>query len=107
MDTITNFRFNICFMKPTITLSLLLLILIANINCTHQTIPQQSVNHHNLVLNIDFPDPTVINVNGTFYAYATQAPQDGKMNNIQLATSKNLFNWTYMGDALPQKPLWA
>ncbi len=44
----------------------------------------------NPVLDIDFPDPTVINVNGTYYAYATQGNYNGKMNNIQLATSKNL-----------------
>ena len=62
---------------------------------------------HNPVFNADFPDPTVINANGTYYAYATQGRHNGKMNNIQLATSKDLFNWTYVGDALPQKPTWA
>lgn len=62
---------------------------------------------HNPVLNIDFPDPTVINVNGIYYAYATQAIRDRKMINIQVATSKDLFNWQYAGDALPQKPEWA
>ncbi|MDQ6845658.1 MAG: glycoside hydrolase family 43 protein [Bacteroidota bacterium] len=56
---------------------------------------------------MDFPDPTVINVNGSYYAYATQGDHDGKMNNIQLASSKDLFNWNYIGDALPQKPTWA
>jgi len=25
------------------------------------------------------------------------------MNNIQIASSKDLFNWQYEGDALPQK----
>jgi|GEM_PF-576498 len=61
----------------------------------------------NPVLNIDFPDPTVINANGTYYAYATNGMHDGKMNNIQIASSKDLFNWKYEGDALPQKPAWA
>lgn len=61
----------------------------------------------NPVLNIDFPDPTVINANGTFFAYATNGMHDGKMNNIQIASSKDLFNWKYEGDALPQKPEWA
>ncbi|MDQ2720208.1 MAG: family 43 glycosylhydrolase [Bacteroidota bacterium] len=63
--------------------------------------------HHNPVLNIDFADPTVININGTYYAYATQSKHNGKMINIQVATSKDLFNWNYEGDALPQKPVWA
>ena len=59
------------------------------------------------VFNFDFPDPTVINVNGTYYAYATQGQHDGKANNIQVASSKDLFHWKYLGDALPQKPTWA
>jgi len=95
-------------MKNTLTLLLLYVLLFtANTGCNRQSAPQQAVNRHNPVLNIDFPDPTVINANGTFYAYATQARHDGKMINIQLASSKNLFDWTYIGDALPQKPLWA
>src|SRR6185437_16756056 len=61
----------------------------------------------NPVLNIDFPDPTVINANGTYYAYATHGMYGGKMNNIQIASSKDLFNWKYEGDALPRKPTWA
>jgi len=61
----------------------------------------------NPVLNIDFPDPTVINANGTYYAYATNGMYGGKMNNIQIASSKDLFNWKYEGDALPRKPTWA
>lgn len=64
-------------------------------------------NRHNPVFNIDFPDPTVINVNGTYYAYATQGSYNGKMSNIQTASSKDLYNWKYEGDALPQKPVWA
>ncbi|MEP7251989.1 MAG: family 43 glycosylhydrolase [Ginsengibacter sp.] len=62
---------------------------------------------NNPVLNIDFPDPTVINVNGNYYAYATQGNRDGTLNNIQFASSKDLCNWEYKGDALPQKPTWA
>ncbi len=61
----------------------------------------------NPVLNIDFPDPTVIRTNGMYYAYATQANHEGKMINIQVASSADLFNWNYIGDALPQKPVWA
>lgn len=61
----------------------------------------------NPVLDINFPDPTVINMNGIYYAYATNGMYNGKMNNIQIASSKDLFNWKYEGDALPQKPDWA
>jgi GH43 family beta-xylosidase len=61
----------------------------------------------NPVFNFNFPDPTVINVDGTYYAYATRGTYNGKVNNIQLASSKDLFHWKYLGDALPQKPTWA
>ncbi len=59
------------------------------------------------VLDIDFLDLTVINVNGNYYAYATQGRNEDKMHNIQVASSKDLFNWKYEGDALPRKPVWA
>lgn len=63
---------------------------------------------HNPVLDKDFPDPTVIKAaDGRYYAYATQAVVNGKMMNIQVASSNNLINWKMEGDALPQKPGWA
>src|SRR5690348_9240028 len=63
---------------------------------------------HNPLINADFPDPTVILAHdGKYYAYATNGRHDGKLNNIQLASSTDLFNWTYLGDALPQKASWA
>lgn len=69
------------------------------------TIP--NLKKHNPVLDLDFPDPTVIRANGRYYAYATQAKYNGRMLNIQVASSKDLFNWKHEGDALPAKPVWA
>jgi beta-xylosidase len=57
----------------------------------------------NPVIESDFPDPGVINVNGTYYAYATNS--EGK--NIQLATSTDLVEWKMLPDALPEHPSWA
>ena len=57
----------------------------------------------NPVLPGDFPDPGIINVGGTYYAYATNS--GGK--NIQAATSADLVNWTMLPDALPSLPIWA
>lgn len=54
------------------------------------------------VLDVDFPDPTVIDVNGTYYAYATET--GGRI--IQIASSKDLKNWKIEGGALHQKPTW-
>ena len=62
----------------------------------------------NPVLNADFPDPTVVRTSeGPFFAYATQVIRDSQTVNIQVASSDDLFTWTYRGEALPRKPSWA
>ncbi|HEX8637838.1 MAG TPA: glycoside hydrolase family 43 protein, partial [Pyrinomonadaceae bacterium] len=62
----------------------------------------------NPVLDVDFPDPTVIrSSDGNFYAYATQTVVGGNWLNIQVARSVDLENWERLGDALPVKPNWA
>jgi beta-xylosidase len=57
----------------------------------------------NPVLDADFPDPDVVLVGGTYYAYATNT--EGA--NIQAASSADLVHWTVVGDALPALPVWA
>ena len=56
-----------------------------------------------LVYPFDFPDPYVLNVNGTYYAYATNSAA----GNIQIITSPDLVHWSPVGDALPHLPAWA
>lgn len=56
----------------------------------------------NPVLKGNFADPQVINVDGTFYAYAT-----GNLTyNIQVSTSPDLVHWSPPEEALPRLPLW-
>lgn len=63
---------------------------------------------HNPVLDADFPDPTVIKAtDGKFYAYGTQTKINGKWVNIQVAVSPDGYSWQLIGDALPEKPVWA
>lgn len=57
----------------------------------------------NPIINTDFPDPYVLKVSNTFYAYATNA--GGKK--IQVAHSSDLVNWNTPGEALTQFPSWA
>jgi len=58
------------------------------------------------VLEQNFPDPDVLRVGDTYYAYATQA-NDGSVN-VQLATSLDLENWQAEEmDPLPELPPWA
>jgi arabinan endo-1,5-alpha-L-arabinosidase len=62
----------------------------------------------NPVLDADFPDPAVLKApDGFYYAYATQSDRDGKKVNLQVARSRDLVRWHWLGDALPVKPTWA
>ncbi|MCU1635119.1 MAG: hypothetical protein JWQ68_358 [Cryobacterium sp.] len=55
------------------------------------------------VIAEDFPDPDVLEVDGKYYAYAT----NGNSRNVQVAESDDLESWSMLGeDALPQLPPW-
>jgi predicted NBD/HSP70 family sugar kinase len=56
----------------------------------------------NPVYNRDFPDPFILKVGDTYYAYAT----NGNGSNVQTATSKDLVHWTAGPDALPKLGSW-
>ena len=56
-----------------------------------------------LVYPFDFPDPDVILVGETYYAYATNSVA----GNIQILQSTDLTHWTAVGNALPSLPKWA
>lgn len=57
----------------------------------------------NPVLRADFPDPFLLRVGATYYAYATNAA--GK--NVQVASSTDLTHWKQLPDAMPALPRWA
>ena len=61
------------------------------------------MTYTNPVYNSDFPDPFVLRVGQTYYAYAT----NGGGNDIQLAQSIDLVNWVYLGNAMGPLPGWA
>ncbi|MGJ7442161.1 glycoside hydrolase family 43 protein [Aquipuribacter sp. MA13-6] len=55
------------------------------------------------VIADDFPDPDVLEVDGTYYAYATNHGR----TNVRVATSTDLVEWDLLqGDALPTLPSW-
>ena len=67
-----------------------------------------TTGYTNPVLDQDFPDPTVIKVGPTYWAYATQTfLGNGLRVNIQSASSTDLVHWTYRNDVLPTKPAWS
>ncbi|GEP26034.1 MULTISPECIES: glycoside hydrolase family 43 protein [Cryobacterium] len=54
------------------------------------------------VLNVNFADPDVVQVDGTYFAYAT----NDNNRNVQVASSANLLDWEVLPDALPKLPSW-
>jgi beta-xylosidase len=62
--------------------------------------PNQFVNP---VINSDFPDPDILKVNDTYYAYATNTAS----KNVQVARSTDLVHWQMLSDALPTLPGWS
>ena len=58
----------------------------------------------NPVHKFDFPDPHVILVEDTYYAYATT---NGSSVNIRVMRSPDLVSWEELGDALPELPKWS
>lgn len=63
----------------------------------------QSQGQGGPVFPFDFPDPDVLRVGGTYYAYATNSAA----GNIQMIQSTDLKQWTVLGDALPHLASWA
>jgi beta-xylosidase len=56
-----------------------------------------------LVYPFDFPDPFVLRVGGTYFAYATNSVG----GNIQIIESTDLEHWSALGNAWPNRPGWA
>jgi beta-xylosidase len=63
---------------------------------------QAGVTFRNPVLRVDFPDPHIIEVDGVYYAYATNSAG----RNVQIATSENLVDWNLGIDAMPALAPW-
>ncbi|WP_217280850.1 family 43 glycosylhydrolase [Kibdelosporangium persicum] len=56
------------------------------------------------VINADFPDPDVLQVDGTYYAYSTSS----WAGRVPVASAPSPSGpWTVRGDALPIRPSWA
>ncbi|MGH3827693.1 MAG: glycoside hydrolase family 43 protein, partial [Pseudonocardiaceae bacterium] len=55
----------------------------------------------------DFPDPTVLSVGGTYYAYSTASRYGGKTFHVPVRRSTRLTgDWGPARDALPELPAW-
>jgi len=56
----------------------------------------------NPVISVNFPDPFILKVDDTYYAYSTNSHS----RNVPTATSTDLVNWEIGRDALPALPRW-
>jgi arabinan endo-1,5-alpha-L-arabinosidase len=75
---------------------------------SHEALASAAGTYVNPILDWDFPDPAVIHApDGYYYAYATQTLREGTWINMQVARSRDLIDWEHLGDALPDKPVWA
>jgi len=62
------------------------------------------------VVDLNFPDPSIIHIDGVSYAFATNnRAVGGPMIHVQMATSTDNETWTYLNgqDALPRVGAWA
>lgn len=70
----------------------------------------ENTTYKNPVWNHDFPDPNLVkSPDGYFYAYSTQVNlnEDGMGRYVvPILRSKDLVNWTLVGDAFNSKPDW-
>jgi hypothetical protein len=66
--------------------------------------PPAAASSWSPVYNVDFPDPSVSNFGGIYYAYSTQSGLD----NVPVATSTNGVTWIGgHNDTFPLLPTWA
>jgi len=56
----------------------------------------------NPVIQTNFPDPFILKVDTTYYAYSTNS----NSRNVPVATSEDLVNWSLGRDVLPGLPRW-
>jgi beta-xylosidase len=59
------------------------------------------------VLDLDFPDPFLLPVGRTLFAYATNTVRDGERIHVQVSHSPDGVHWAAPAEAMPTLPGWA
>lgn len=85
------------WIRPVLVAALALVSLPASAAVQSTTAPQ-------LLINSDFPDPDVLQVGSSFYAYSTSS---GFGRTPVASAASATGPWSRAGDALPDKPSWA
>lgn len=81
-----------------------LIIIFAGIFLSGIPVDAQSTDSQfqNPIINGNFPDPFILKVDDTYYAYSTNS--NGR--NVPLATSSDLVNWSIKRDVMPALARW-
>jgi beta-xylosidase len=87
-----------CHARYSFTLLLICLIL----SGVHVAAQSTENTIQNPVISANFPDPFILKVDNTYYAYSTNA----NSRNVPVATSTDLITWEIGRDALPALPSW-
>lgn len=98
------------FRNPAYALIWILFAVFGFVRCDHQISLSKRATI-DLAITANFPDPSIVKVNGTWYAFATHTR--GTDIKIQVAQSVNFEDWTVVRnadgsqfDALPVLPAW-
>jgi arabinan endo-1,5-alpha-L-arabinosidase len=72
------------------------------------TADPSSEHYHNPLYEPHFPDPTVYDDDGTYYAYGTNMNRENDSDEllVPILSSTDLVNWTYEGEAFTSRPGW-
>jgi beta-xylosidase len=73
-----------------------------------RTITDLTMQQAGPVISSDFPDPAIIKVGDTWYAFGTQSVYDYTNVKVQIATSNDFYSWSLRGgqDVLRNLPSW-
>lgn len=103
MTPIDLHRFSTSF-RLTLLAALLLIgsILIFTLPVLAQTTDDTGPTFDNPVIDMNFPDPFMLKVEDTYYAYSTNSSS----RNVPVATSTDLVNWKIGRDVMPALAKW-
>ncbi|WP_459193266.1 family 43 glycosylhydrolase [Halosimplex sp. J119] len=67
-----------------------------------------SDHYHNPLYEPHFPDPTILDDGGTYYAYGTNMNRENDADEllVPVLSSTDLVNWSYEGEAFTSRPGW-
>lgn len=78
------------------------LVLLVTLPVVAQDSGAGGATYQNPILTHNFPDPAVLLVDGTYYAYSTNS----NSRNVPTARSTDLVKWEYLRDAMPALARW-